>query len=219
MREFERTSQAIVLDDDGVALSQTPGAAGNLTLNGVALKADNGTAAYDIGSVVLDPPRRVVITSVSDESAKTFTVYGTDRMNTVISEVVTGPNATTATTTKVFKTVTRIAVSAATTGAIKVGWGTEHVSPWVVLGNCMGHNQISYALDVTGTVNCDVEKTYRNLLREAITGDYDASVSDVITAQTADTNGVLSGPVAALRVVQNSGSGSAVLRVLPSRTA
>ena len=65
----------------------------------------------------------VTITSAaSDESAKTFTVTGTDMSGNALIEVITGPEANkTVTGRRIFKTITSVVNSAATTGAITIG--------------------------------------------------------------------------------------------------
>ena len=93
-------------DRDRIAASQTPGAAGDLTL----------TANLTQGAATL-----ISIYGGSDESGKTFTVTGTDANGRAMTEAITGPNATTVFGAKYFKTVSQIAVSAATTGAVEAG--------------------------------------------------------------------------------------------------
>jgi hypothetical protein len=68
-----------------------------------------------------DIPRRVAITSPSNESALTFTVFGTNRNDILISSAKSGPNAGTIFTNLDYKTVTKIIVSGNTIGAITVG--------------------------------------------------------------------------------------------------
>ena len=79
---MSRSLQAIAplipggLDRDGLALAQTVGGAANLVINGagVGVSISSGVATFTVF-------RPVAIFAVSDESAKTFTVYGTDRNN------------------------------------------------------------------------------------------------------------------------------------------
>lgn len=110
---------------NGISTAQTPLTAGNLTITGSL--ATGGVAS-------LTNARRVLISSAGADSDKTFTVYGTDRYGRTQSEALAGPTATTAVyTNHDFLTVTRVAVSAATAGAITVGTngiGSSH--PWVV---------------------------------------------------------------------------------------
>ena len=64
---------------NNIALSQTPGGAGALTLNGSLVVG---------GVAILDVPRQVRITTTADETAKTFTIKGTDWAGSPISEVM-----------------------------------------------------------------------------------------------------------------------------------
>lgn len=94
----------------GVAASQTPAAASNLTLTS--------------STVTLDVPRNITETGVAATVAHNITVTGTDAYGATVVETITGAvGATTVAGKKAFKTITKIAVSAATTGAITVGWG------------------------------------------------------------------------------------------------
>jgi hypothetical protein len=112
--------EAATADADGVCASQTPSGAGNLTING---------ALADSGAVTFDQPRQITVTGGSDESGKTFTVTGTDETGTAASEVITGPNATTVTSTGYFATISQIAGTitfrqTSATGAIKMQFNT-----------------------------------------------------------------------------------------------
>lgn len=93
---------------DGIAASQTPAAAGNLVL-----------AANQ-----LDVPRNLTETGVAATVAHNLTVTGVDEYGKVVVETITGAvGAVTVSGKKTFKTISKIAVSGATTGAITVGWG------------------------------------------------------------------------------------------------
>jgi hypothetical protein len=105
-------------DADGVANSQTPSGAGNLTINGA--KASGGVATFGAA-------RQVTITSAGNDSGRTFTVTGTDANGDSVSEAVTGANADVATSSKHFKTVTQIAVDDATAGAVTAGMNTSAI--------------------------------------------------------------------------------------------
>lgn len=107
------------LDADSISQSQTPSGAGNLTINGA--KASGGVATFNSA-------RQVTITSAGNDSARTFTVTGTDVNGFSISEAVTGANASAATSTKHFKTVTQIAVDDATAGAVTAGMNTSAIA-------------------------------------------------------------------------------------------
>ena len=152
VRYFQEPTAA---DTNGICAAQTPSAAGNLTLNGALCATINGNSVYapSVSSTAATADgawaRKIGITSDGDDSGVTFTVYGTDVNGKALSEAVTGPNATVAYTTNStaanFKSVTRIAISAAGTGNITVG--TAAVAADVY---CRALGTIPYQSTVTG---------------------------------------------------------------------
>ena len=152
VRYFQEPTAA---DTDGICASQTTTAAANLSLDGALTSTENGNKVYapsrSSTAATADGAwaRKIGITSDGDDSGITFTVTGTDVNGKALSETVTGPNATVAYTTMStaanFKTVTKIATSAATTGNITVG--TAAVAADVY---CRALGVIPYQSTVTG---------------------------------------------------------------------
>lgn len=112
----------LTLQAAGLAALQQLVGAGNMTLTagtGVTTTVDSsGTTRY-----VLDTPRNVTIASTGNISARTFTISGYDRYNQPMSQAITGPNNGTVTTTKAFKSITRIAVNGAVATDTSAGFG------------------------------------------------------------------------------------------------
>lgn len=106
-------------DADGVCQSQTPAAGGeqNLTINGAL--SSGGVATFTAA-------RLITIASAADDSARTFTVTGTDVNGVAQTETIAGP-ATTVTGTLYFRTVTQVTVDDDTAGAITVGMANDAV--------------------------------------------------------------------------------------------
>ena len=106
----------IVADVDGISVIELLGSATNFTIGGAA--ASGGVATLDV-------PRNVTLTvATTDHSGKTITVYGTDEYGNALVESRAGPNNNTVALAKAFKTVTRVASSAAiATNGISVGFG------------------------------------------------------------------------------------------------
>lgn len=105
--ESDISDIAVEDDTDFLALSQSPGGAGNLTLEAVQPAV----------------PRRVTITSPDDNSLVNFTVTGTDNDDAALVEgPFAGPDGETLETNGYFKTVTQIAVDAAGTN-VEAGIG------------------------------------------------------------------------------------------------
>ena len=85
-----------------IAAAQTLGGAGNMTLAGTAATF-GGT---NLG-------QKITLVSGGNISAVTFTITGTDQAGASQSEDLTGPNASTVTSTKYYNTITQIAASGA----------------------------------------------------------------------------------------------------------
>lgn len=103
-------------DADGLYLSATP-TSGAVTMDGALYSASDTYATFDV-------PRQILITTTTDESGVTFTFTGTDGYGQTITEDVTGPNAGTALTDKLFKTVTAISISDNAAGNLTIGSGS-----------------------------------------------------------------------------------------------
>lgn len=104
--------------------------------------------------------------SATDHSGKTVTLVGTDADGKAQTEVVTGPGTSaTVESTKYFLTLTS-ATPSATIGAdtFDIGWVDEFSSQTIVLDH---YQQIppTIQVNVTGTINFDVETTLENPLK------------------------------------------------------
>lgn len=126
--------------------------AGAVTLNGSLVSG---------GVATLDQPRRVLFTSVGNDSGITFTVTGTDWNNMPASEVVTGANATTVYTVYDYKTVTSVVASGASAGNVSIGTNGIASSRPVFLDNYAdssiyiqtdtgGSSAITYTIQLSG---------------------------------------------------------------------
>lgn len=152
------------------------------------------------------------LTSPDNISAITLTVTGTDADDNVITEAITGPSATTVESTKFFKTVTGIAASA-TLGAntLDVGWVDEAVSPTIPL-DWRRNVPSNYFLDVTGTINVDVDHAVQDVDAVADQHLIDwRNVSASLLAETADSSAFVQIPAGytAFRMNVNSYSSGA----------
>ena len=93
------TADTVALDADGISAAASVGNNAALTIGGAL--ADGGSCTFDAGRVV-------TILSAGDDSAKSFTVVGTDVNGDSQTESITGANAGTATGSNYFKTVASI---------------------------------------------------------------------------------------------------------------
>lgn len=209
---------------NGIATSQTPASAGNLTLNGSLATA---------GVATMDVARRVSIASTGSDAAVIFTVYGTNGSGAPISSPVTGVVSGTPVATALdFLTVTRISVSGATAGAITAGTNGVGSTPWVIDDFTHPFWALSVAVSVSGTINYTVEHTYDDPNAPGVTLiplGYQFSIepasnkppiawpNSTLTAQTDSKEAQYSNqPIFAHRLTINSGTGTAVMQSIQS---
>jgi hypothetical protein len=96
-----------------VAAAQARAAAGDLTINGT--RAANGVATLDV------PRSLTMVSTGAGDTTQTVTAYGTDVYGRAMAERKTLNGTTAVVFTKAFKTVTRVAVSAACAGNVSMG--------------------------------------------------------------------------------------------------
>lgn len=197
---------------NNIALSQTTAGAANLVINGVT--ATSGVA-------YLDTPRRVLVTNAGNDSAITFTVYGTWINGQTISETLQGTNGSSVATTLDFSTVTRVAVSGATSvSGVTVGTNGVAGSRWVRFDD-FAPGQITVQGNVSGTVNYSVQTTLNDPndpINPVAIGSVvwlDALDGNIVSESTAKSGYIAYAPAYA-RVLLNSGSGSASATFLQS---
>ncbi len=175
---------------NSVAASQTPGGA-------VALTLAAGASNLPLGS-------RIYITGGSDESGKTFAVIGkryggVAGAGVVVTETITGPNASTVSSIQQYDAITSITSSAGTTGAITVGHyttATLDVARRVIFTS--GGNDTGVTIVLTGT---DVSGLP---ISESITGASGAAASSVLDYKTI-TSATASAAVATVMTIGTNG--------------
>ena len=101
-------------DPNGLSTAATIGSATTLTLNGALIADSVYTTGANIGQII-------TILSAADDTGVTFTTVGTDANGDALTEVITGVNNATASSTGYFQTVTSITTDGATTGNVSAG--------------------------------------------------------------------------------------------------
>ena len=207
-----------------VASSQTPGAAGPLTL----------TAS----PVTLDVARRILVTAAANESGKTLAISGTNASGAPIREVLSLPNASTVYTAQDFATVTSAVISAAAAGAITVGTNAIASTPWLRLDYLVKYFQAGIAVNLGGnTANVTVEVTLDPVDKAAVDSQpqnrADSSAAGLpyslftppvafplsgMSSLSADTLGSLTIPCRAVRLTANSGATTGPVRITAIQT-
>ena len=204
MREKTVVVPAIAAVAAGIAASQA---------------ASGGVQTLTSSPVQLAPPRRVTITSVGDLSGVNFTVTGTDRGGSTITEVIAGGSTATVVTNRLFASVTSITTSAANAATFTAGWGAESISPWIGVGRAVTHAtwkmRCFFPSGASGSY--EVEGTSQNLYTDNVTGDFPDDIVNLATAQTGSYTSDNDTPWFAVRVRVTAG-GPVTVRILPSRT-
>lgn len=183
-----------------IALSQTPGAAGALTLNGVLVTK---------GVAYLPTPQRVLITTT--DTTHTFTIKGTTPTGAALSEVVTS-NGTSVQSALDYATVTSIVISGGATAAVTVGTSGVASTSWVRLDE-WANSYVTIQCDVTGTVNYTIQATMDDpnsatspVLPSAVNWLPSGDPAAVAATGSIATNFLFSPTY--VRVLLNSGTGS-----------
>lgn len=113
-----------VLDADGIAVAQAVLTASNLTIAGAL--ASGGVATFDV-------PRAISVTSSdAGDTTQTATFTGTDFYGLAQTEVLAFNGAATISGKKAFKTISRVAISAALTGNGSAGTLDIYGLPFVL---------------------------------------------------------------------------------------
>lgn len=218
LRQFSISLASAV--SNGVALSQTTGSAGNLTLNGSLVTG--GVAVFDVA-------RRVAIAATGNLSGITFTVVGTDRSGNPLTATLAGPNNGSVFTAQDFLTVTRVSVSAAVS-AVTVGTNGVASTPWFV-GDW--HNGkliiVDTYVDPGSVLTYTVESTPTNLNDGALNVDarllqaqnpivYPSTDTSVVSASTSQQTNFMNA-LPGIRATLNSyTSGKLTILFVPSAT-
>jgi hypothetical protein len=188
---------------NSVALTQTPGGVGPITLNGALVV--NGVA---ILSTATAPQVQLTLTS-GGATGINFTITGTDYRGTVVSEVLTGPSTNTVTSVNSYATITSISASGASGASLTAGNAQSGSSPVVVLNQYSTPFNVSLTVIITGTVNVTVQYTNDPIFGSGSLDALNWFNDSSLTNQTSSQMASLISPVSACRQVFNSGSGTA----------
>lgn len=199
--QFPRTLVASAVG--AICAAQTPAGAGNLLINGSLASGGVATMAAQ---------QKIGFTSAGNIAAVVFTITGTDDQNRTISETVTGVNANTVQTVLDYRTVTSIANSAALAAAVTVDTVGTGASSVVPLDQFITAFNVTVAVEVSGVVNYTVQQTIDNIFSGP--GPFNWTSVAALQAQTTNQQANLTAPVRAVRIVNNSGQGTATFIVV-----
>lgn len=193
---------------NNIATSQSPGAAA-VTLNGSTVTG--GVATIDTYNAATNsaPGRRVLITSGGNDSGINFLITGTLASGAVVVDTVAGTSGSTSQSNLDFVTVTNVIGSAAVASTVIVGTNGVGSSEWKTW-NFMITPPLNLAWQVelvSGAVNFTVQYTYDDPNNLPAGVAFPLAINTVEGALAATTDGTISTPIIATRVLVNSGTG------------
>ena len=179
-----------------------------------------GTATIDTATATNTAiGRRVIVTSGGNDSGITFTVTGTNASGAVISDTFAGANAGAAQSNLDFVTVTNVTHTGSVATTVTVGTNGVGSSPWVPLNwHATSVMNEGFAVElVSGSANFTVQHTYDDPNNLQAGATFPIAVNNASVANAAATaDGSYTFPIAAIRLLVNSGSGQLRMRVLQS---
>jgi hypothetical protein len=165
--------------------------------------------------------RQVTIVAAGNESSNTFVITGAGANGEVISETITGPNATTATSVSYFKTVTSVTISGNAAGALTIGMTNTASSSWVRFDDFAPSN-ISLQCDVSGSATYSVQSTLDDPNDPVVPSSTGAmswvnsSDTNVVAATSTQQSNFLFAPIYARVILTTTSTGSVQGRFLQS---
>lgn len=160
----------------------------------------------------------VIITNdtATNHSAKTVTLTGTDADGNSQTETMALPaGSVDVTSTKYFKTLTTV-VPSATIGSdtMDIGWTDDVVSPTWIPDYKQNIFSVSIGCDISGTINYDIQHTFDNCFDSSVAySDRTWFDHASLAAKTADADGNYAAPVRGIRILINSLSSGATIKV------
>ncbi len=211
MRPVIQSRSLATADPNGIFEDQQIGGAGDLTLDGNLVTG--GVAFFDV-------QRQVVLGSAGNLSTIDFTITGTDEQGRVISETIAGPSAGDVVTQLDFFTVTQVAVSAAVGTDVDGGSNGVGGSIPIPVDQYLAPTNIGLGLTVSGTVDVTVQHSFDDPFADpsAIPVWFDNDAAELVNAST-NQDGNFAFPPRMLRLLTNSGTGTAVFTVIQAGAA
>lgn len=154
--------------------------------------------------------------SVTDHSAKTALLTGTDADDKAQTETMALPGtSTTSTSTKYFKTLTSV-VPSATIGAdtMDIGWTDDAISSTIPLDYKANPFSVGIGIDVSGTINYTLQHTFANIYSSSIIPSTEKWFNhSSLVGATTDSDGNYAFNIMATRLLINSLTAGATIKL------
>jgi hypothetical protein len=197
------TITLVAANADGIAEAQTVTGGDDFVLDG-ALVTDGAAVLTSAGA-----GRQVIITSSGDDTGVIFTIEGADESGIPISEALAGADTAAATSALFYHTVTRVSPNVTTDGDVEVGTNGVGATRWVNYNIHAQPFNVVNAVDISGTVDFDLQYTYDPL--GSITKIWTDAVVD---GATADAQATYTFPITGSRILLNSGDGTVTMTAI-----
>ena len=194
----ERFSITPQTDADGICQAQAASSGGIqlLTLNGALVTS--GVATLN------DADHIVTITSGANNSGITFTITGKDYRGYEYTEVVTGPNSNTVSSSNYYRSISSISVSGDTTSTVTVGVNGVSISKVIPLDVYQDSFRVGFNVEVPASpspsLTYSVQHTSDDVQVKTNLNDLAWNNHDSINAKTGTEDGSYTIPVIAMRV-------------------
>ena len=200
-------------DADGIALAQQLVGAGNLTLAGAEASGGSWTNATvcTVNGRTGKVGHQLAVYSAGNISTVIFTVTGTCPDGRAITDTVTGVNNSTVETTKYFYKVSSIAADAAVGSDVTVGTSDECITS-IFPVSARGVDQYTLAVDITGTINYDIENTFANIYTTTSPQTLAWQNHSELAGETTSQHSYIEAMATAVRFITNSYTGGATVK-------
>lgn len=216
------TGAAVVAGTTITGVRSGSGGAGTYIIS-PAQTIGGATTMYGNALATMDKPRQVLVTTNSNETSNTITIYGTDWNGSPINESFAGVSSSTVASSLTYSTVTQIKFASTPGAAITVGTNGVASSPWVRLDE-WGPPSVSKTVAATNTVNYTVQVSMDNpdsITSPPVLGSL-TWVNDpdlAFVGGTASAFGWWQFVPTMVRVVLNSGTGSVTMKLTQTGTS
>lgn len=180
------------VDADGVAESQTPGGAGDLTLDGALVTG---------GVAIFDNAQKASITTLGDETGVTFSFVGKDADGFAATESILGGNIDTVKTVSFFTEISQVSVDGATAAAVTVGSANEAATKTLPVDWRQNSFDMSIAVILSSGADLTYETQHTLDSIQTVTAPFAWLTNDGMTGKIVSDDGNLKFPVRAVRLV------------------
>ena len=206
-----------IIDSNGVCILTTLSATTTAAVVagiGTTSSAQSSAGNLTIADTSAVHNAAVTLTSAADDSAVTFTITGTDAEGATITEKITGGKAGAVTGSTIFKTVTKVASSAKTSGKVEIGKAAVKVAA----EDRIGDNEIDATTKPTIFTNAETAIAVKVANGYDATGDGQEDTFEVAgSADGVSVKAALSGGGAQTLALTGSEAGSGKVMCVESK--